>query len=513
MTHLSRGGQSKKRACPLPAPSHMPGPGAPNFHLQMPPDIVRPAIRGAGVFGKAEAWDFTDWRDRAFLAAVALICVLRFCLFYLRFQDLPGLPLSDDTAEYLDPAASLLNLGRFVNPDGSPWVWRPPGYPLVIAGLFELFGKDNFLAIVAFQNIAFFVCVIVTAYLARLLAGRPAMIIAATLYLADFSTFFYTNTILSESLFGLMLCLGVLFVVRAFQAVSISHWELFLAGLAITGATYIRIASIYLIPVVALLLAAFAYGRRRDWQSSALLIAAFAAPWIVIGGAWYVRNYLVADQFFFTSEQHHLFYQRCLHLIAALENVSKVEAHHLVDKYLGPSRTSAAYLLFILDHFSLFIRQSVGDVIVTLVSPGQWNLQFYVPEFAENRTPLTPLFRDGDLVGVWRELTARSGGQTIVLIGLFVHTAMLYLGVALSVPALFIGWRRANETQRVLIATMILLLCYFLGQLVFWEGSVRFRFPITPYLAVLSGYGYVWLWTARRAGDGGGAKKMRSLGG
>ena len=105
------------------------------------------------------------------------------------------------------------------------------------------------------------------------------------------------------------------------------------------------------------------------------------------------------------------------------------------------------------------------------------------------------------MAGLWRELTERSDRQTLILIGLFVHTIGIYLGIAFSVAAIIQAWRDADDMQQVLLATMLLLICYFLGQLVFWEGSVRFRFPITPYLVVLSGYGYAWFWVRHgRAG-------------
>jgi hypothetical protein len=129
-----------------------------------------------------------------FALAVALICAVRFALFYLRYRYVPDLPLSDDTLEYLEPAVSFLEHGRFVNADGSPWLWRPPGYPLVIAALFELFGANNLVSVIALQNIGFFVCACVVATLAHRLAGSFAAIVATILYLTDFSTFYYTNT-------------------------------------------------------------------------------------------------------------------------------------------------------------------------------------------------------------------------------------------------------------------------------------------------------------------------------
>jgi hypothetical protein len=279
-----------------------------------------------------------------------------------------------------------------------------------------------------------------------------------------------------------MLCLGTFFLVRAYGGPEVSRTDLALAGLAITAAAYMRIPAIYLIPTLSVVIAIFARLRSRSWPSIAGLVVAFAAPWIVIGGAWYLRNLMVTDHFFFL--------QRCLHLIAALENVSKADAYRYLVKYLGEAPTARTYLLFILDNFSLFARQSVHDIAITLLSPGQWNLQFYVPDFAAERSALTPYVLAGDLGGLWRELADRGAGQVLILSALFAHTAILYLGVVLAVWRGVRSWRLTDEQQKILLSVMALLIAYFLGQLVFWEGSVRFRFPITPFLTVLAGYGY-----------------------
>lgn len=366
--------------------------------------------------------------------------------------------------------------------------------------MFEFFGRDNLLPIVIVQNVGFFVCVVIVASLARMLGGLPAMMAAALFYLTDFITFYYTNAVLSESLFGLMLCLAVFMIVRAFRGDSISLWSLFWAGLAIVGATYIRIASIYLIQVTAILITAFAYERERQWRLALRAAAVFVAPWIVIGGLWYVRNYVLAGQFVFTTEQLQLFFHRSLNMVAALENVSKTEATPLLAKYLGPQPHSVGtHLVFYWDHLALFVRQVVTDLALTVAGPGQWHVPPYFPEFPLDRKALFPFIDVGNFAGLWRELAGRGFWANFILATLIVHIAALCLGVVAGIAAAMQAWGHHPEMSRLLLATILLLFAYFLGQLVFWEGATRFRFPILPFMAVLAGYGYAvgWAWLCR----------------
>ena len=95
------------------------------------------------VDGAASFPNFSAWlRDHVILASLLiLICSVAPRLFLTTIAD-PGDLLTRDSSTYLWPALNLLEHGAFLNSDKKPEVDRTPGYPVFLAAIISLVGKD-----------------------------------------------------------------------------------------------------------------------------------------------------------------------------------------------------------------------------------------------------------------------------------------------------------------------------------------------------------------------------------
>ena len=177
---------------------------------------------------------------RIFMVLVAILCVIRFSFFIYTYDKNPELIIDPDTQSYLDIAASLYERGKYERVAGVAETHRPPGYASYLALNYAIFGQDNLLAPVIIQHILSVLMVVMVSYLAFGLGGPVAGVIAAVVYLLDFTSFYYLNEVLSETLFTFFIVLS-LFLIRK----SIDAWEtpfrwFLLAGLVTTLAVFVR---------------------------------------------------------------------------------------------------------------------------------------------------------------------------------------------------------------------------------------------------------------------------------
>jgi hypothetical protein len=97
----------------------------------------------------------SDWRGERALAGGAVTALLS-CLLVVAFhlnRPLPFLPYHD-AYEYVRAADRIVSGGWWID------AMRMPGYPVLLAGIFTLFGKDNRSAADAVQQILFIVAAV-----------------------------------------------------------------------------------------------------------------------------------------------------------------------------------------------------------------------------------------------------------------------------------------------------------------------------------------------------------------
>ncbi len=196
-----------------------------------------------------------------------------------------------DSQMYYAGALGLAAGKGYVDPWlGEPTATFPPGYPLVLAGLFKLFGP-SLLAAKLFNAVLGAITAVLVYALGAKIAGRRAGIVAGGLMALFPSQIFFSTTIMTEPLF-VMLCviLALLLLAWVGEGRAASWWQMLAIGALLGYMSLVRVEAILLVPaVVALWKLSGVSWRRLVWQAPVLLasIALVITPWTM-------RNY---DQF------------------------------------------------------------------------------------------------------------------------------------------------------------------------------------------------------------------------
>ena len=221
-----------------------------------------------------------DRRTRAALAALlALAAGLRIaCVFAIDVD--PRRDFHLDMTWY-DLAALRLTQGALLRAsDGTPTAFWPPGYPLLLAATYSVFGPHLLAAKLLNVALSVATCAFVFALGTRLFGARVGLCAAAILALLP-DSIWYTPLLLSEVTFSTMLAaLLWLFAVWSERGVEGARWILFGAGVG--AAALVRgTASLFLaVPFAAWWIAErrLAPALRRTLLA-AVGMAALIAPW------------------------------------------------------------------------------------------------------------------------------------------------------------------------------------------------------------------------------------------
>ena len=210
---------------------------------------------------------------------ILVIGALRFGLFMNAYQQDRALVIDPDTLSYQLLSQSIFERGKYERVNDIAEAHRPPLYPAYLAMNYAIFGKSNLLAPVLLQHIMTLLIASMMAYLAFRLGGPIAATLAPLLYLTEFTSFYYANEILSETLFTFILSVSVTTLAVGIHKNSVNHWWVLVAGITLTAAVFVRPVGLLLTYPAALLLSAVVYWRSRRVKSALKTGMIFLAPW------------------------------------------------------------------------------------------------------------------------------------------------------------------------------------------------------------------------------------------
>ncbi len=225
------------------------------------------------------------------VAFFALAIVLRFALL---LADVPQ--LRSDSITYHKLATSILR-GEYAL-DSSPTAFVVPGYPLFLALIYKLFG-DGQTAVRFFQVITdVFSCIIFWLCCRRIFSEKYALFAGAIFALIP-SGILYTQTILTEALFGFC---SMLILYRLIG--SSRSGNLFATGMLFGAALLVRSSFLF----CCLFFALYILFKRNDlFQRSSLVYAGTKAAIFLAGvlltvSPWLVRNKLTMGEFVIATQ-------------------------------------------------------------------------------------------------------------------------------------------------------------------------------------------------------------------
>lgn len=400
------------------------------------------------------------------LAVLAVAASLRFAVF-LAAVNHPQRFWSQDDREYLGVATHLH--ASYIAGSGH-WfdvgLRRPPGYPLFVRLVFDVFGQ-HYAPLVATQLALSVVTVGLVYWLAGLILARRVAVLAALLLALDPASIIFANQMLSETLFALLLTLGLGMIMLGRQRAE--PVLLVVAGLVLGVATLTRPVAEYLplLLVAAFLVIGLAGRRPQSLALSAALLLGFAVP---VGG-WIVRN----------AER------------TGVPTLSTIDGHNMLDyRAVGALSESGEHPWDARTELArrLSARIHPGENAAE-VSRAQMSLGLKV--LAEQPVGAAKSWASGEfrlLGGPAKTETAMllTGRQTVSgapLRALVLVDQLLALLLVLAAGAgmlLVLARRVQHGSLWPLIATVVYLVVISGGP----EAYSRFRVPVTPCLAILA---------------------------
>ena len=178
-------------------------------------------------------------------------------------------------------------------PDTAETLLREPGYPILLAGIFTVFGK-SFIAVKLVNMVLALVVGYLIARIARKLSSSPLVFLGAPLLFL-----FHPETLIAESrggveiLFAFMLTLYVLTLYRALKS---NRWSDYLVSGAVLGLTVIVRSTPILFPFI--LLGYLLLSERKNPKFGILRNSiVMAMAMFLVLSPWIIRNYLLTAKF------------------------------------------------------------------------------------------------------------------------------------------------------------------------------------------------------------------------
>lgn len=142
--------------------------------------------------------------------------------------------VAPDTSYYAELAGGIADHGNFTS---QLFLVRPPGYPLMLAGIFLLFGDNSATAILITQHaMVALTAVLIAAIAWELTRSRLAAALAGLMSAASLQLIAYANIVMTEAPFGFITALSVYFLICYFQR---GHWRWLIAASAAAGFSYL----------------------------------------------------------------------------------------------------------------------------------------------------------------------------------------------------------------------------------------------------------------------------------
>ena len=195
--------------------------------------------------------------------------------------------LTGDAVDYHRLAIGLVEGRGYINAEGRPTAWRPPAYPIFLAGVYKIFGVSVVRATMVQAILGGLTVLMLSALGAMILGWRRALV--AGMIAAVYPAFVWLpRLLLSEnlSLFLLLLSLGA---ITLYLRTSRMVWMIVFGALCALN-TLVRGANLFLPIAVALGILIIQW---RSWKQIVAPLLVMAVAFIVMLLPWTIRNYRV----------------------------------------------------------------------------------------------------------------------------------------------------------------------------------------------------------------------------
>lgn len=186
-----------------------------------------------------------------------------------------------DAKDYNRLAVGLLETGSYIDDNGQLTSLRPPLYPVFVAGIYQVFGVENYQAVRAVQALLSLVTTVLVYRLGREAFSRRVGLWAAAIHCFYPSLLGFNNLLLSEVLFTFFCTAIMLVAVRGLKSASLG--QMALVGLLLGLGALTRSILWLFTPVLAMyVFVPWRAGWRSRMLAAVLPVVVFSAtiaPW------------------------------------------------------------------------------------------------------------------------------------------------------------------------------------------------------------------------------------------
>lgn len=401
-----------------------------------------------------------------------------------------------DSGQYLLLAENMVEHGAFSLREEPPYLPdtnRTPGYPLLLAGLYLIAGREHSpILIVAVQVVLSVLNVWLLIQIGKKLFTPTIANVAGLLYALAPATLIFTGLVMTETLFATLLLVSFYLLIQILNASGRRLWGLAVAfSVCFAVGVYVRPIGLYALPIPLLATAVRLGWNRRTF----VLLLTMVLVYVISMSPWYLRNYGHYQTVVLSSlASHNLF----------IYNVGSIEAHRqgiswreAKDQLWAELEQRLAELNITnpneVQTSQVMDRLAIEHILADPLSAAFYQVTDMINSLRPGYSMAAILTRDdpNDLGGEVQsgnlEAIVDSAPLELVIFGLMtIYYGVLYIATAIG--GLLLVYRRQ---------WYILILC---GLTPLWfmfqagiAGNARFRAPVEGLLSLIAAAGLVWV--------------------
>ncbi len=348
-------------------------------------------------------------------------------------------------------------------PDTAKTLMREPGYPILLAGIFMVFGKNFAIVKLANMIMAFAVAYLMTRIAGKLSGSRLVILGSPLLFL------FHPETLIAESRGGieiLFTLILIIFILTLYRAVKSKRWWDYLLSGGVLGLAVLVRSTPILFPFV--LLGYFLLFKRGENQKVAVFrkFVVMAIAMFLVLSPWIIRNYSLTGKFVPTASILGVSAHAGLYLSThqAIGNV-------LLDTEAASERSKLAHELgyHFRDGYYQYFYSSADEV-------GFSHYLFNRVVHEYESSPLLFIKTVGlNFLKFW------CGGKTWQSVAMNAIVQLPFLALAIM------GIVRSLRNDRVKeISPLVLLIVYIVAVSLPILAQARYSEPLNPFLSILA---------------------------
>jgi 4-amino-4-deoxy-L-arabinose transferase-like glycosyltransferase len=440
------------------------------------------------------ASNFAGSKRKGFYLLALTAVILRLSVFGLALAH-PERVFESDSNSYIVPAIRVVEDGGYTDPNAA----RTPAYPLLIAGIYAIFGARP-VVVTAVQVLIGMLNVFLTYQIGRQIVPQGAWL-GVLLLLFALESIVSTFFVLSETLFTLLLLLAMFALLKYRQTL---HWGwIIVAGLSAGLSVLCRPVAIYFLPGLGFL---FALIPRSRHVFRLYVVAGFLGLALLVVFPWILRNKVVIGSPMVSSiSADYLLTYEAASLQADIQGTSLGEAQQALWAQLDETLRQSG-LPGTEANVAKLESHLAREVILS--SPFRF-VYVHLREDVKNLLPGTSYFanmlvgREEIQLDAWETVRTQGwkaameqfidqkGWVLVLMLPFIVLLVVMYAGSALGV------WRLARDRDWFVLAYLLLPVLYFMlvpGA----SSNSRFRVPVMPYIGLLASWGLCTLRLPKR---------------